>query len=149
MCIGVIEAKFTWVPTAGADLEPPKNVVLKVEGLANWTGTSGDCGNGINSQKVASAESGSSFATETYIKVSGASFKVVYAPYAWSNFQPGETGVLSGTAFAGLKVSATPVVIDPQGTITGCSDARTVFRMPNIRRPVPRGSMTMSQMKWM
>lgn len=147
VCIGVIEAKFTWVPTGGADLEPPKNVVLKVEGLANWTGTSGDCGNGINSQKVASAESGSSFATETFIKVSGASFTVVYAPYAWANFQPGETGVLSGTAFAGLKVSATPIVISPLGTINDDGHP-ACLKGQRTRFVVTAGSYTLSDHSW-
>ncbi len=147
VCVGVIEAKFTWVPTGGADLEPPKNVVLKVEGLANWTGTSGDCGNGINSQKVASVESGSSFATETLIKVSGASFTVVYAPYAWANFQPGETGVLSGTAFAGLKVSATPVVIDPQGTIND-DGYPACLKGQRVRFVVTAGSYTLTNHQW-
>lgn len=147
VCVGAIEAKFTWVSTGGADLEPPKNVVIKVEGQANWVGTSGDCSNGLNDQKVSNPEGGYSLAILQYIKMSGSSFKIVYAPYAWANFQPGETSVLSGSAYCGLRVRRRSMLISQNGRAfviflvalgwasSGCEDGRSVAGRARTAQP--------------
>lgn len=117
-CDGDARIHFHWENGMNLADVPPKVVVVRKIGLANWHGISGNCQNGLGHVESPTYQGGSSLGTSySMLQNPGYNFDVSVSPYSFASVDD-PILVLNAAANVSVDISAIPVTMNLTGTRT-------------------------------